>query len=67
MEDLIQALLIFNKYSKDEYPSRCDYEVFHICISPRDVSKDDISKLEKLGFEADYENDDFFSYRFGSC
>lgn len=44
MKDLIQALLIFNKYSKD-----------------------DISKLEKLGFEADYKNDDFFSYRFGSC
>lgn len=67
MKDLIEALQIFLKYGDPRWPTHCEHDVLTVCIDPSDVSEEDISKLDKLGFIADEETHDFRSYRFGSC
>lgn len=66
MEGLIEALQIFLKYGNLKYPTHCEHDILYICgINPEDVSKEDIRKLEDLGFFVDCD-DCFASYRYGS-
>lgn len=69
MKDLIEALLIFQKYlPKDGYPTWCEHDVLHVCCSSTIVSNDDMLRLETLGFfKSDYEEQEFLSYKYGSC
>jgi len=70
MEDLITALQIFLKYTNgDRSPTHCEHDVMMIgCgIELEDVSKQDIKKLDELGFFWDTEYDSFISFRYGSC
>ena len=69
MKDLIEALTIFSKYTDTKYPTHCEHDTLYICgVSPADVSKEDIDKLENLGFIVSEDPDDgFISFRFGSC
>lgn len=67
MEDLISALNIFLKYGNSEWPTWCRHDELHVNISPDVVSESDINILEELGFRIDDENDDFVSFKFGSC
>ena len=45
MEDLIKALTIFSKYTKNsyhnEYPTSCDHDVLRVHVSPDFVSEYD--------------------------
>lgn len=50
MEDLIKALLIFNKYTSDKYPTWCSHDVFHVCVDPDVVEEEDKDKLKKNKF-----------------
>lgn len=71
MEDLIKALTIFSKYTKnsywDEYPTSCDHDVLRVHVSPDYVSEYDRQTLGALGFSPDFELDCFISYKYGSC
>lgn len=66
MEDLIEALQIFLKYSKDKYPTHCEHDQLHVNVDPNKVSEEDKKRLEELSFTPD-EFDGFKSFRFGSC
>lgn len=67
MENLIEALRIFVKYDNPKYPTHCEHDVLYILISPTKIKDDDIKILCILGFEADLEEDCFFSFKYGSA
>lgn len=69
MEDLIKALQIFLKYGNPRNPTHCEHDVLTVDINPDDVSEEDKIALEKLGFftNEEEEEEDFYSFRFGSC
>ena len=71
MEDLIKALTIFSKYTKnsywDEYPTSCDHDVFRVHVSPEFVSEYDRQTLGSLGFSPEFGLDCVVSYKYGSC
>lgn len=55
MEDLINALLIFQKYIKPEdlaykYPTACEHDALSVNVNPDIVSVEDKTTLYKLGF-----------------
>lgn len=68
MDELIQALQIFNKYDNPYSPTHCEHDVLLIMIDPNIVSEEDIQKLDELSFRPSSEYDSCFqSYRFGSA
>ncbi len=70
MEDLIEALNIFLKYTDTKYPTNCSHDELAIMdVNPNDVSMEDIIKLEELGFiVSDVDGDKYFmSFKFGSA
>lgn len=70
MRDLIEALQILLKYGNYNRPIHCEHDILTICdIDPAIVSKEDIIKLDKLGFKVwdEYGEEAFHSYKFGSC
>ena len=68
MNELIEALQIFLKYGNPKWPTHCEHDVLTICgIKPRDVSIEDIIKLDKLGFFVTEDEEYFQSFRFGSA
>ena len=66
MEDLIAALQIFLRYTESEYPTNCEHDTLYVMVDPEGVSKEDKSKLAKLGFFVPGDGGCFVSYRFGS-
>ena len=72
MKDLIKALQILLKYGNPNYPTNCNHDELWICgINPDNVSKNDIDKLDDLGFiisdEFGEDNKQFKSYKYGSA
>lgn len=68
MNDLIEALQIFSKYTNTKYPTWCEHDVMHICdVNPDEVSQEDLERLDDLGFFVSQEDGEFMSYRFGSA
>jgi hypothetical protein len=66
MRDLVEALNIFLKYADYMYPTQCEKELLIIAgIDERDVLREDIERLEKLGFFWFDESKFFASYRYG--
>lgn len=72
MEDLIKALLIFQKYIMPDYfsykyPTICEHDTLYVKVDPNDVSEENKSTLAELGFYPSQEVEGcFVSYRFGS-
>lgn len=67
MEELIKALQIFLKYKNNKYPTHCEHDVFAVVgISEEEVSEEDKSKLDKLGFFWSKGDECWQSYRYGS-
>ena len=68
---MIEACQIFNKYSDCYSPFHCEHDELSVCeVSPRNVSEEDTKRLQELGFECSYDDEDgdyFYSFRFGSC
>lgn len=68
MEDLIKALLIFQKYIKPEdlaykYPTACEHDELCVNVNPDIVSIEDKTTLYKLGFfPSEYEGDGSDNY-----
>jgi len=68
MEDLIKALQILSKYTQEKYPTGCEHDVLYVIgVNIDDVSEEDLVELENLSFKYDDEEDNFYSFRFGSC
>jgi hypothetical protein len=67
MKNFIKALNILLKYENPDYPFHCEHDILYICISPKNISLEDIKKLDDLQIHADYEEDHFFSYHYGSA
>ena len=67
MKDLVAAFTIFAKYSDAKYPTHCEHDKLTVCVDPNIVSADDEDALVSLGFHADYDEECFYSFRFGSC
>jgi hypothetical protein len=67
MKNFIKALNILLKYKDPTYPFHCEYDTLYICISSKNISLEDLNKLSKLHIHADYEEDHFFSYHYGSA
>ncbi len=66
MNELIEALQIFAKYTETKYPTHCEHDVLHVLVDPENVSDEDKNRLEELGFINDEEFECFASYRYGS-
>lgn len=67
MQDLIRALTILSKYTAEKWPTHCEHDVMYVMVDPANVTAEDVAELERLGFEADRDEDHFYSFRFGSC
>lgn len=70
MEDLIKALQILLKYGNPTCPTHCEHDILTIVgIEPVDVSGEDKTALDKLGFFIgnEYGESAFHSFRFGSA
>lgn len=69
MDDLIEALQIFRKYTDTKYPTNCSHDELAICdVEPSSVSGEDVKRLEELGFIISGEDEAYFlSFKFGSC
>jgi len=67
MKNLIEALTIFSKYTNSNYPTSCEHDILYVQVDPAEVTYDDKTKLNDLGFHADIDNHNFYSYTFGSC
>lgn len=65
-DDLIEALQIFRKYGNPRNPTICEHDILYIVgVATSDVSAEDKSRLEELGFVED--GDCFISFRYGSA
>ena len=70
MKDLIEALQILLKYGDPRNPTHCEHDVLTIVgIYPSDVSDEDKTRLEELGFivSDEYGDSMFRSFRYGSA
>lgn len=67
MDDMIEALQIFKKYNNSYAPFNCSHDELWVDVSPDGVSKEDLKRLDELGFFPDEYEEGFKSYRFGSC
>lgn len=66
MDDLIEALTIFRKYTNESNPTNCSHDVLAVCdIEEGAVSAEDVARLDTLGFF--WDDECWISYRFGSC
>ena len=80
-DDLIEALMIFNKYVKGHVGTHCEHDVFMICGIDDDlyvdehlpkpgetvISPRDVARLDELGFHVGGDCGGWISYRWGSC
>ena len=68
MDNLIEALMIFRKYSDDNYPTHCEHDVLMVpCVNVEEVSTEDMCRLDTLGFFPCEVYNCFISFKFGSC
>ena len=67
MEGLINGLTILAGYENPSYPTYCEHDVMYVCISPKKVTQQHLDELEQLGFEVDFNEDCFYSFKYGSC
>lgn len=66
MRVLIEALEILEPYTEGRaYPTGCEHDVLYVWVDPAKVSKSDLAKLKRRGFEPSGAWS-FKSERFGS-
>jgi len=59
IQDMIEGLEIFDKYTDDKYVFYSQHDVIGIGVSPTEVSDKDKEKLDDLGFYPKPEYDSF--------
>lgn len=74
MNELIEALMIFSKYLTEshlndhayKWPTSCYDGELRVSVHPKNVSDEDLIKLQELGFYPDYYWGKFVSVKYGS-
>lgn len=70
LDGLIAALKIFRKYGNPISPTHCEHDALYVCVDPKQVTAEDVKRLEKLHFltseDPDFEGC-FVSFYFGSA
>jgi hypothetical protein len=66
MKKLVRALQIFNRYTDSEFPTSCEHNQMFVHVDPKQVNQSDITELENIGFEVDYDLECFVSNKYGS-
>lgn len=67
MKDLIEALTLFAKYTSAYNPTCCEHDVLYVLVDPAEVTAEDRARLEALSFDAQDNDRNFTSNRFGSA
>ena len=67
MENLIEALQIMLKHGDVTYPTHCMHDELYIYPNSMDFTKEELARLEELGFSPDSEGSGFYSFKYGSC
>jgi len=70
VNDLLEALQIFQKYVADaQYaPTHCEHdELWIMDVGETDPSKEEIERLDELGFFWSEDTEGWMSFRFGSA
>ena len=67
MDELIEALRIFRKYTDAKYPTGCEHDELRVYVHPDKVSAADTEELDRLGFIPNPDCEAFLSYRYGSA
>ena len=67
MNDLIEALQIFLKYTNEKYPTHCEHDILMIMDVTEDIDEGDKKRLDELGFNWNDDEGYWYSYRFGSA
>ncbi len=66
MDELIEALTIFRKYTDSKYPIGCEHDEMYVHVDQALVTAADVTRLDQLGFFIDDNLGIFKSFRFGS-
>jgi hypothetical protein len=67
MEQLIEDLKVFSKYSKSDYPTHCEHDTMMIAdVAQDDISEEDLEKVSDRWLWSE-EDDGYISYRFGKA
>lgn len=67
MNDLLEALTIFAKYTDAAHPTCCEHDTLYVLVTPSQVTATDTERLIALGFEPSQSDGHFYSNRFGSA
>jgi hypothetical protein len=67
VNDLIEALTIFAKYTSAAHPTCCEHDELYVLVDPTTVTAEDRVRLDALGFVAQERDGNFRSSRFGSA
>lgn len=69
MDDLIEALTLFESKFNTSHPTHCEHDELIICgeYSLEMFSDKEIARLDELGFFWSEADECFKSFRFGSC
>lgn len=60
--DIIDGLVIFDKYERGYQEFAAEHDVVYAGPSPDDVSKEDLERLEKFGWHPDESFDCFYKF-----
>lgn len=69
MDELIEALTILKKYllpGNVNYPTLCCHDELHVCAT-NDVTPEERERLDVLGFHWSESDDNWYSFKYGSC
>jgi hypothetical protein len=67
VDDLIEALGIFRRYSDTKFPTHCEHDVMYVAVPPDNMKPSHIARLKTLGFNITDSGEMFESTLFGSC
>lgn len=66
--DLIRAVTLLAKgQSNTISPFHCEHDKLTVCADPAKFTQEELDRLEKWGFDADAEDECFYSFRYGSA
>ena len=67
IEQLIEDLKVFSKYSKSDWPTHCEHDVMMIAdVEQDDISEEDLAKVsDRWHWSNEY--DSYISFTFGSA
>lgn len=68
--ELIEGIALLAKHHNDSVsPFHCEHDTLTVCSDPSKFTREELARLEEIGFFAgsEYDDESFTSYRFGSA